>query len=325
MRKITFGILPFIFLIFVLQQPVYGQINDYPNKTIKIIVPVAAGGNVDIIARTLGIEIGKILNQSVIVENRPSAGSIIGAQAVAKAAPDGYTLLANSSTFFSSSLISANAGYDPVKDFAPISLTGKVPMFILVNPNVKAKSIQEFIQLVKNNPEMASGSSGNGSTGHIATEVFAQKTGTKFTNIFYKGNAQSMLDVMSGEVPMMFDQVSTALPNMKAGKVRALAITSLERSPLAPEIPTMAESGFTGYEDVTLTILVAPAGTPKEITQKLNAAVQKAWAQPELKARFAEKGIELATSPSTEHFGNLIKSEVSRLSKVIKDAGIKAE
>jgi tripartite-type tricarboxylate transporter receptor subunit TctC len=134
-----------------------------------------------------------------------------------------------------------------------------------------------------------------------------------------------MLDVMSGEVPMMFDQLSTALPNMKAGKVRALAITSLERSPLAPEIPTMAESGFTGYEDVTLTILVAPAGTPKEITQKLNAAVQKAWAQPELKARFAEKGIELVASPSTEQFGNLIKSEVSRLSKVIKDAGIKAE
>jgi tripartite-type tricarboxylate transporter receptor subunit TctC len=325
MKKTISIVLPFIFLLFNLNQPLYAQIADYPNKPIKIIVPVAAGGNVDIIARTLGLEIGKILNQSVIVENRPSAGSIVGAQVVAKAAPDGYTLLANSSTFFSSPLISSNAGYDPIKDFAPISLTGKVPMFILVNPNVKAKTIQEFIQLVKSNPEMASGSSGNGSTGHIATEVFAQKTGTKYTNIFYKGNAQSMLDVMSGEVPMMFDQISTALPNMRAGKVRALAITSAERSSLAPEIPTIAESGFPGYEDVTLTVLVAPAGTPKEITNKLNLAVQKAWSQPELKARFAEKGIELVASPSTEHFGNLIKSEVSRLSKVIKEAGIKAE
>lgn len=325
MKKTLFSTLTFCLSLLSLQQSVYAQINDYPNKPIKIIVPVAAGGNVDIIARTLGVEIGKILNQSVIVENRPSAGSIVGAQAVAKAAPDGYTLLANSSTFFSSPLISANAGYDPIKDFAPISLTGKVPMFILVNPNVKAKTIQEFIQLAKSSPDMASGSSGNGSTGHIATEVFAQKTGTKFTNIFYKGNAQSMLDVMSGEVPMMFDQISTALPNMKAGKVRALAITSAERSSLAPEIPTMAESGFPGYEDVTLTVLLAPAGTPKDITSKLNLAVQKAWSQPELKARFAEKGIEIVASPSTEHFGNLIKSEVSRLSKVIKDAGIKAE
>jgi tripartite-type tricarboxylate transporter receptor subunit TctC len=182
------------------------------------------------IARTLSVEIGKILNQTVIVENRPSAGFHIGAQAVAKAPPDGYTLLANSSTF-SSPLISVNAGYDPVKDFAPISLTGKVPMFILVNPNIKARTIQEFISLVKSNPGMASGSSGNGSTGHIATEVFAQKTGTRITNIFYKGNAQTMLDVMSGEVPMMFDQVSTALPHMKTSKVKGLAITSLERSP----------------------------------------------------------------------------------------------
>ena len=304
---------------------VLAQVPDYPNRPIKIIVPVAPGGNVDIIARTLGLEIGKILNQTVIVENKPSAGSIIGSQTVARAAPDGYTLLANSSTFFSAPLISSNAGYDPVKDFAPISLTGKVPMFVVVNSNVKAKTIQEFIQLAKNNPGLASGSSGNGSTGHIATEVFAGKTNTKYTNIFYKGNAQSMLDVMSGEVPLMFDQVSTALPNIKAGKVRALAITSAERSPLAPDVPTIAESGFPGYEDVTLTVLLAPAGTPKEIVAKLNAAVQKAWSQPELKARFAERGIDLSASPSAEHFANFVKSEVARLSKVIQDAGIKPE
>lgn len=325
MSRVLFQLISLLSFLLLFQFPSFAQVSDYPNRPIKIIVPVAAGGNVDIIARTLGVEIGKILNQAVVVENRPSAGSIVGAQAVAKATPDGYTLLANSSTFFSSPLISSNAGYDPIKDFAPISLTGKVPMFILVNPNVKAKNIQEFIQLVKNNPGMASGSSGNGSTGHIATEVFAQKSGTKFTNIFYKGNAQSMIDVMSGEVPMMFDQISTALPNMRSQKVRALAITSTKRSPLAPDVPTVAESGFPGYEDVTLTILLAPAGTPKEIVQKLNAAVQKAWSQPELKEKFAERGIELIASPSPENFAALVKSEVARLSKLIQDAGIKQE
>jgi tripartite-type tricarboxylate transporter receptor subunit TctC len=298
---------------------------DYPNKPIHIIVPVAAGGNVDIVARTLGNEMSKILGQSVIIENKPSSASIIGTQYVAKAAPDGYTLLAHSSTFFAAPLISNNAGYDPVKDFAPISLTCKVPMFVMVNPIIQAKNIQEFVQYSKANPGIAVASSGNGSTGHIAAEVFANRAGIKFTNIFYKGNAQAMVDVFSGQVPMMFDQISTGVQNVKSGKLRALAITSLERSSLMPEIPTMAESGYPGYEDVTLNLLLAPAGTPKEITQKLHAAVVKALNQPELKAKFAERGIDLVTSSSTDDLGMVIKSEVSRLQKIAKSAGIKPE
>jgi tripartite-type tricarboxylate transporter receptor subunit TctC len=298
---------------------------DYPNKPIHIIVPVAAGGNVDIVARTLGNEISKILGQSVIIENKPSSASIVGTQYVAKAAPDGYTLLAHSSTFFAAPLISNNAGYDPVKDFAPISLTCKVPMFVMVNPIIQAKNIQEFVQYSKANPGIAVASSGNGSTGHIAAEVFANRAGIKFTNIFYKGNAQAMIDVFSGQVPMMFDQISTGVQNVKSGKLKALAITSLERSSLMPEIPTMAESGYPGYEDVTLNLLLAPAGTPKEITQKLHAAVVKALNQPELKAKFAERGIDLVTSSSTDDLSVLIKSEVSRLQKLAKSAGIKPE
>jgi len=298
---------------------------DYPNKPIHIIVPVAAGGNVDIVARTLGNEIAKILGQSVIIENKPSSASIVGTQYVAKAPPDGYTLLAHSSTFFAAPLISNNAGYDPVKDFLPISLTCKVPMFVMVNPNIQAKSIQEFVQYSKANPGVAVASSGNGSTGHIAAEVFANRAGIKFTNIFYKGNAQAMIDVFSGQVPMMFDQISTGVQNAKSGKLRALAITSLERSSLMPEVPTMAEAGYLGYEDVTLNLLLAPAGTPKEITQKLHAAVVKALNQPELKTKFAERGIDLVTSPSTDDLGQLIKSEVSRLQKLAKSAGIKPE
>jgi len=298
---------------------------DYPNKPIHIIVPVAAGGNVDIVARTLGNEMSKILGQSVIIENKPSSASIVGTQYVAKAPPDGYTLLAHSSTFFAAPLISNNAGYDPIKDFAPISLTCKVPMFVMVNPIIQAKNIQEFVQYSKANPGIAVASSGNGSTGHIAAEVFSNRAGIKFTNIFYKGNAQAMIDVFSGQVPMMFDQISTGVQNVKSGKLRALAITSLERSSLMPEIPTMAESGYPGYEDVTLNLLLAPAGTPREITQKLHTAVVKALNQPELKAKFAEKGIDLVTSSSTDELGVVIKSEVSRLQKLAKSAGIKPE
>lgn len=298
---------------------------DYPNKPIHIIVPVAAGGNVDIVARALGNEISKILGQSVIIENKPSSASIIGTQYVAKAAPDGYTLLAHSSTFFAAPLISNNAGYDPVKDFAPISLTCKVPMSVMVNPIIQAKNIQEFVQYSKANPGIAIASSGNGSTGHIAAEVFANRAGIKFTNIFYKGNAQAMVDVFSGQVPMMFDQISTGVQNVKSGKLKALAITSLERSSLMPEIPTMAESGYPGYEDVTLNLLLAPAGTPKEIIQKLHGAVVKALNQPELKTKFAERGIDLVTSSSTDELGVVIKSEVSRLQKLAKLAGIKPE
>ena len=298
---------------------------DYPNKPIHIIVPVAAGGNVDIVARTLGNEMTKILGQSVIIENKPSSASIVGTQYVAKAPPDGYTLLAHSSTFFAAPLISNNAGYDPVRDFAPISLTCKVPMFVMVNPSIQAKNIQEFVQYSKANPGIAVASSGNGSTGHIAAEVFSNRAGIKFTNIFYKGNAQAMIDVFSGQVPMMFDQISTGVQNVKSGKLKALAITSLERSSLMPEIPTMAESGYPGYEDVTLNLLLAPAGTPKEITQKLHAAVVKALNQPELKAKFAERGIDLVTSSSTDELGVVIKSEVSRLQKLAKLAGIKPE
>jgi len=298
---------------------------DYPNKPIHIIVPVAAGGNVDIVARTLGNEMTKILGQSVIIENKPSSASIVGTQYVAKAPPDGYTLLAHSSTFFAAPLISNNAGYDPVRDFAPISLTCKVPMFVMVNPSIQAKNIQEFVQYSKANPGIAVASSGNGSTGHIAAEVFSNRAGIKFTNIFYKGNAQAMVDVFSGQVPMMFDQISTGVQNVKSGKLKALAITSLERSSLMPEIPTMAESGYPGYEDVTLNLLLAPAGTPKEITQKLHAAVVKALNQPELKAKFAERGIDLVTSSSTDDLGVVIKSEVIRLQKLAKSAGIKPE
>ena len=299
---------------------------DYPNRPIRIVVPVAPGGNVDIVARTLAAELSKSMGQTVLVENRPSAASLVGTQAVAKAAPDGYTLLAHSSTFFTAPVISANAGYDPVKDLAPITLTCKAPMFMEVHPSVPARTVAEFVALAKSRPgEISNANSGNGSTGHIAGEVFSSRAGVKLLNVFYKGSAQAVLDVISGQANLMFDQISTSGPYVKAGKLRALAVTSLKRSALFPDVPTMDGSGYPGYEDVTLNLLLAPVGTPREIIAKLHAEVVKAYKQPELSARFAERSIELVASPSPEDFGNLIKSEVARLSKIARDAGIKAE
>ena len=300
--------------------------DSWPSRPIKIIVPVAPGGNVDIVARNLARELSKGLGQPVLVENRSSAASLVGTQLVAKAAPDGYTLLAHSSTFFSAPLIMKNAGYDPLKDFAPISLTCKAPMFLIASQSVPAKNLAELVQQAKARPGGFSvASSGNGSTGHIASEVFASRAGLKMLNIFYKGNAQAIVDVISGQTQLMFDQVSTAMAHVRSGKVRPLAVTSNTRSALFPEVPTIAESGYPGYEDVTLNMLLAPAGTPKEIVQRLHAELVKAYAQPAMVAQFAERGIDLVASASPEEFGQLIRSEVARLGKLANEVGIKAE
>ena len=298
----------------------------YPSKPIRIVVPVAAGGTVDIVARAVALELSKSLGQPVLVENRPSAASLVGTLSVAHAAPDGYTLLASSGTFLSAAVILPNAGYDPIKDFAPVSLTCKVPMLMITSPDTPAKNIGELVKYAKLHPsEISAASSGNGSTGHIASEVFASRAGVKFLNVFYKGNSQAMVDVMGGQANLMFDQISTAGVQYKTGKLKALAITSLKRSPLFPEIPTISESGYQGYEDVTLNFILAPAGTPKEITTKLNFEIQKIFKNKELISRFAEKGIDLTASPSTDDFKAMIKSEVDRLTLLVSTAGIKPE
>ena len=188
------------------------------------------------------------------------------------------------------------------------------------------KNLDDLVQQAKAKPGTFSvASSGNGSTGHIASEVFASRAGLRMLNVFYKGNAQAVVDVVSGQTQLLYDQFSTSIGHVRSGKLRPLAVTSLNRSPLFPDVPTIAESGYPGYEDVTLNMLLAPAGTPKEIVNRLHAEVVKAYAQPELIAKFAERGIELAASPTPEAFGQQVRAEVARLSKLSKDAGIKAE
>src|SRR5712691_11515479 len=230
---------------------------DYPHRAIRIIVPLAAGGNVDIVARTLADQISKNLGQPVLVENRPGASSLVGTQFVAKAAPDGYTLLAVANTFATVPLIVANPGYDPLKDFAGITLTCLVPQVLVVNPSLPAQSVKELIALARAQPgEISYATSGNGSTGHMAAELFNRQAGVKMLHVPYKGNSQALIDVIGGHVAMMFDQVSTSTPHIKAGKLRALAVTSLARSPLLPEVPTVDEAGVPGYEDITFNGLV---------------------------------------------------------------------
>jgi tripartite-type tricarboxylate transporter receptor subunit TctC len=289
-------------------------------------VPVAAGGNVDIIARTLAAKLSESLGHQVLVDNRPSASSLVGTQLVAKSPPDGYTLLAIANTFASAPGIVSSAGYDPVKDFTGVSQTARIPMVLDVNPSLPVKSVKELIALAKARPgQLAYASSGTGSTGHIAAELFSRQAGVKMLHVPYKGNAQSLVDLIGGQVMVMFDQISTSTPHIRSGKIRPLGVTTLTRAPLFPDIPTIDESGLKGFEDVTFNGIMAPAGTPAAIVTRLHGEVVKAVKLPDVRKRFEEQGIELAASASAEQFTAYIKSESAKYAKLAKEAGIRAD
>jgi tripartite-type tricarboxylate transporter receptor subunit TctC len=303
-----------------------GQRSDYPTRAVRIIVPLTAGGNLDIVARTVAEQISKSLGQPVLVENRPGASSLVGTQLAAKAAPDGYTLLAVANTFATVPLVVADPGYDPLKDFAGVTLTCLVPQVLVVNPAFSPHSVKELITLAKSEPgKISYASSGNGSTGHMAAELFSRQAGISLLHVPYKGNSQALVDVIGGQVAMMFDQVSTSAPQIRGGKVRPLAVTSLKRSPLLPEVPTVDESGLAGYEDVTFNGLVAPAGTAHEILVRLNRAVADAVSEPDLYRRFIERGVELKASASPEEFGAYIRAEAEKKGRLAREAGIGPE
>jgi tripartite-type tricarboxylate transporter receptor subunit TctC len=298
----------------------------YPTKPVKIVVPLVPGGNQDIVARAVAEELSKGLGQQVIVENRPGQSAIIGTQYVKASPPDGYTLLSVAVTFARVPGIVAAAGYDAGTDFTGVSLVCRIPQLLVVNPGFPARSVQELVGLSRTKPvEISYGSSGNGSTGHVAAELFMRMTGVKLLHVMYKGNAQALVDVMGGQVVMMFDQVSTSAGHVRGGKLRALGVTTLTRSPLFPDVPTLHEAGLTNYEDVTWNGIVAPAGTPREVVSRLHSEISKAVNQPEFRKRYLERGIELAASASPEEFSFYIRSEAVAFAKLVKDAGIKAE
>jgi len=295
----------------------------YPTRAVRIIVPFSAGGNVDLVARAIAPQLSKGLGQQVIVENRPGASGLPGAQYVSRSTPDGYTLLAMANTFAVAPSVVRNPGYDPLKDFAGISLTCFVPQVLVVNPSLPVHSVKELVALAKSRPgELSYASAGIGGTGHMAAELFNSYAKITMLHVPYKGNAQAIVDVMSGQVTMMFDQVSTSLGHIRAGKLRALAVTSRKRSPLFPNLPTIDESGVPGYEDITFNGLMARAGTPKDILVRVNAEVTKAVSVPVLHDRFLERGVELTSSSSPESFTKYVAAEFHKKAKLARQAGI---
>lgn len=298
----------------------------FPARPVRIVIPFAAGGNVDLVVRGIAPRLAEALGQQVIPDNRPGSSGLLGTHLVLKSPPDGYTLLAMANTFAVVPSIMSNPGYDPLKDFAGVSQTCLVPQVLVVNPALPVRSVKVLIALAKSRPgEMSYASAGVGGTGHMAAELFNRQVGVKMLHVPYKGNAQAIVDVISGQVTMMFDQVSTSVSHVRAGKLRGLAVTSLKRSPLFPELPTIDESGVRGFEDITFNGLVAPIGTPREVLTRLNAEVAKAVTALEPRQRFLQMGVELTASASPDAFMEYIRAEFVKKAKLAKDAGIRIE
>jgi tripartite-type tricarboxylate transporter receptor subunit TctC len=298
----------------------------YPTRALRIVVPLAAGGNLDVVARAVAQQLGENLGQQVVVENRPGSSSLVGTQLVAKSAADGYTLLAIANTFATVPLVVLNPGYDPLKDFAAISLTCLVPQVLVVNPALPVRSVKELIALGRSQPGALSyASSGAGGIGYFASTLFNSQAGVKMLHVPYKGNSQAIIDVIGGQVVMMFDQVSTSVPYIRAGKLRALGVSSLKRSPLLPDLPTIDESGLEGYESITFNGLVAPAATPRAILNRLHEETTKVVRHAELRKRYLDRGVELVASVSPEAFAAYMKAEIEKTGKLAREAGIKPE
>jgi tripartite-type tricarboxylate transporter receptor subunit TctC len=268
---------------------------------------------------------GAALGQSVIVDNRPGAGSVIGTDVVAKSAPDGYTLLAVAASFSMSPSLYKNLPFDPVRDFAPISLLSSLPNILVVHPSLPVKSVKELIAFAKARPgQLNFGSSGMATGTHMSMELLKHMTGIEMVHVPYKGGAPSVTALMSGEVQITFATISTALPHVKSGRLRALAVSTARRSPAAPEVPTIADAGVKGYDYASWIGLLAPAKTPPAIVSRLNAEAVKALQTPEIKAILAVEGSE-PVGNSPEQFAAILNTEVARWAKVVKSAGIKAD
>ena len=298
----------------------------YPNKPVRIIVPFAAGGNVDITARAIAPGLTELLGQSVLVDNRGGAAGTIGADMVAKAPPDGYTLLMGSnSTVSVAPSLYPKIPYQVQRDFAPITLVATTPFVLDLHPSVPARTVKEFITLAKSKPgKLTMASGGTGSSNHLVGELFQSMTGTKLTHVPYKGAAPAGVDLMGGQVDLLFDQLSSSIGPIKSGKFRALAVSSKARVPTLPEVPTMIEGGVAKFEVINITGLLAPAGTPAEILDKINAATHKVLAQASTRERFA--GLALDAAPSTPAaFSAYIREDLAKWTKVVKDANIKVE
>jgi tripartite-type tricarboxylate transporter receptor subunit TctC len=298
----------------------------FPNKPVRLVVPFPPGGPLDTVGRALAQKLTEAWGQSVIVDNRPGAGGNIGADLVAKAAPDGYTVVMGAlSTHAVNPSLYAKMPYDAVKDFAPITLVAITPNVLVVNPSLPVNSVRELIAYAKANPgKLAFGSGSNGSAGHLAGELFKADTGTDLLHVPFKGAAPAMQALLSGDIQLMFDNLASASAQVKAGKLKALAVTTARRSPLAPDLPTMAESGVPGFDISTWFGLLAPAGTPPEIVGRWNAEVGRILRTPEMRERLTAMGAEPAPDTPAE-FAQFIASEAAKYARIVKVSGAKPD
>jgi tripartite-type tricarboxylate transporter receptor subunit TctC len=302
------------------------QAQDFPNRPITLVVPYAAGGGNDVMARIVGEKMSKTLGQQVVIDNRPGAGGALATRQVAKAAPDGYTLvIGGTGSLAVNPTLQPNVGYDVRKDFAPVGMIGSSAMIVLIHPSIPAKSIPELIALAKKQPgKLTFASAGVGSGIHLGAELFANMAGIKLVHVPYKGTGPALTDLMGGHVSIYFSSLPSAIGIVKDGKVRALAVTGTKRSKIFPDLPTVAEAALPGFEAGLRYGVVAPAGTPRPIVDKLNAALRQALADPDTIARIARDGTEAVPS-SPEEYATDIDREERKWSEVVKRAGLAAK
>jgi len=301
------------------------QAQQYPAKPIRLIVPFVAGGSADVLSRVLAQRLTQQYGQQVVVENRPGSGGHVGAEAAARAAPDGYTIVLGTIGIHAAYTIYSKLNYDPSRDLQPVSMYADVPNILVVHPSVPVKNVKEFIALAKNNPgRLNFGTAGSGSSTHMAGEWFKLYTGVNLTHVPYKGSAQAMQDLLGGQIELMFENLPTAIAQVRAGKIRSLGMTSRERSPSMPEVPTLAETGVPGFEATAWFTIAAPAKVPADIIRKLNVDMNAFLKAPEMQQRWIDMGVvPLGGSPADAEKFFVVERE--KWGKVIKAAGIRGD
>lgn len=302
------------------------RIDNYPNRPVRWIVPFAPSGPTDLMSRAVAEKLTQRLGQQFVVDNRAGAGGNIGAELVANSAADGYTLMiGHVGTHAINATLYPKLAFDPERDFTPITLIATLPLALVVHPAVPAKDVKELIAHAKTHPgQLNFASAGNGGPTHLTGELLKTSAGIDIVHVPYKGNAAALLDLSAGRVQMMFSNLLTSMPHVRAGKLRAIGISSPQRTPQAPELPTFAESGLRGFSAVPWYGVLGPAGMPRPIVDKVNSEIGRGVAQPDIKERFVAQGIDMQTS-TPEQFGALIKSEVVKWRKVVRDAGAKVD
>jgi tripartite-type tricarboxylate transporter receptor subunit TctC len=311
-------------LALALQAATPAPAQDYPNRPVTLVVPYAAGGGLDVLGRMLAQKLTERLGKPFVVDNRPGAGTVIGASSVVKAAPDGYTIMLGTSSAYAINVtLHKNLPYDPARDFAPIALVSNAPFLLLVNPAQPIQSVADLIALAKAKPgQLSYGSAGPGSPQHLSMELFKSMTGIDVVHIPYRGDNPAVTDLVAGHIAMQFAEPTPVLPLLRAGKLRALAVSSTRRMPTAPEIAPLSEAGVPGFDFVSWQMIVAPSGTPRDIVDRLHAEIKAVLDLPDIKAEYARTGRITVGYPPVDELQIFMRSEIVRLGRVVEQAGI---